>query len=77
MMASHNEAAVRNEHLRAICDEVGYRLGLLLDKTSTDPSPRLRAVLLRFEEAEQIEAPSIVPSVEDLDNSEALVYGER
>jgi hypothetical protein len=66
MMANQNEPTAGNEHLRAICEEVGYRLGLHLDKTSLGPSPRLQALLLRFEEAEQIESPSIVPAAEDM-----------
>ena len=58
-----------NKHLRAICDEIGDRLRLWLDRTAQEPSARLAAVLRRFEEPEQIEAPSIVPSLEDADMS--------
>jgi hypothetical protein len=75
MMANQTEPAAGNEHLRAICEEVGYRLGLHLDKTSPGPSARLQALLLRFEEAEQIESPSIVPAAEDMKCPEPVASG--
>ena len=58
-----------DKHLRAICDEIGDRLRQWLDGTAQEPSARLAAVLRRFEELEQIEAPSIVPSLEVADES--------
>lgn len=71
MMADHNEVTVSSRHLRAICEEIGYRIRLHLDRTSTDPSPQLRSLLLRFEQSERIESPSIVPSVGDVERSES------
>lgn len=76
MMADQNQVTVSSRHLRAICEEVGYRIRLHLDNTSTDPSPRLRSLLLRFEQSDQIESPSIVPSVEDAECSVPLACDE-
>ena len=36
-------------HARAICEEVGERLRVLLDRTQTPTPPRLLALLLRFQ----------------------------
>jgi hypothetical protein len=63
------EINASSRHLRAICDEVGWRLGQWLNRTAQEPSAQLTAVLRRFEQLEQIEAPSIVPSLEAADES--------
>lgn len=76
MMADHNEVTVSSRHLRAICEEVGYRIRLHLDSTSTDASPQLRSLLLRFEQSDQVESPSIVPSVGDAECSAPLTCDE-
>ncbi len=76
MMADHNEVRVSTRHLRAICEEIGYRMRLHLDRTSADPSPQLRSLLLRFEQSEQIASPSIVPAVGDVEGSEAIACDE-
>ena len=62
-----------SRHMRAICEEIGYQLGQWLSATAQEPSARLTAVLRRFEELEEIEAPSIVPTLELAD--EALQTG--
>ena len=59
--------AVRQKHMRAICDEIGERLQFMLDRTAQESPARLVALLRRFEELEQTEAPSIAPSLEDLE----------
>jgi hypothetical protein len=75
-MADH-EVTVSSKHLRAICEEVGCRLRLHFDRSSIDPSPQLRSLLLRFEQSEQmIWSPSIVPSIGDGECSEPLTYEE-
>ncbi|KJC56443.1 hypothetical protein UP10_34550 [Bradyrhizobium sp. LTSPM299] len=56
---------ISSEHCRAICDEVGERLRLYLDGRSAAPSQRIMA-LLRELELSELEAPSIVPSLEDM-----------
>ena len=59
-------AGVQQNHMRAICEEIGDRLRFMLDRTAQEPPGRLVAVLRRFEELEQTEAPSIAPSLEEL-----------
>jgi hypothetical protein len=61
MITNHTEITISSKHLRAIREEIGGRLRQLLDRTSTDPSLQLKSLLLRFEEVERIESPSIVP----------------
>ena len=63
------EINASSRHLRAICDEIGCRLGQWLNRTTQEPSAQLAALLRRFEQLEQIEAPSIVPSLEAADES--------
>ena len=63
------EIGASSRHLRAICEEIGYHLGQRLNATGQEPSARLAAVLRRFEEQEEVEAPSIVPSLELADES--------
>jgi hypothetical protein len=36
-------------HTLAICDEVGERLRVLLDRSQTPPPPRIQALLLQFQ----------------------------
>jgi hypothetical protein len=40
------------DHTRAICDEVGERLRVLLDRTQTLTPPRLLVLLLRLQQQE-------------------------
>jgi hypothetical protein len=39
-------------HTRAICEEMGERLRVLLDRTQTPPPPKLLALLLRLQLSE-------------------------
>jgi hypothetical protein len=58
-------------HCRAICDEIGERLGFIL-KPASDIPPRLLYLIGRLAELEKADlpqlesAPSIVPSIEDM-----------
>lgn len=58
------EISASSRHLRAICEEIGYHLGQRLNATAEEPSARLAAVLRRFEDLEEVDAPSIVPTLE-------------
>jgi hypothetical protein len=64
-----NTVRIGTRHCRAICDEIGERLRQHIDRTTTSPSRKLLELLQEFE-IREIEAPSIAPSLEDL---EALV----
>jgi hypothetical protein len=57
---------IGSTHFRAICDEVGERLRQHIDRTTTSPSRKILG-LLRELEIRELEAPSIVPSLEDME----------
>lgn len=53
-------------HCRAICDEIGDRFRILLDKEASEIPPQLRLLLGRFAELDGEQAPSIVPAMDDM-----------
>jgi hypothetical protein len=59
-------------HCRAICDEIGERLGFILKPSASDIPPRLLYLIAKLAELEKADlpqlelAPSIVPSIEDI-----------
>ncbi len=53
-------------HCRAICDEIGDRLRIVLDRETGDIPQPLRLLLDRLAELDGIQAPSIVPAMDDL-----------
>lgn len=59
-------AQIDSEHCRAICDEIGYRLQLVLGRTVQKPPTYLLKLLLRLEDQEPC-MPSIVPSIPDME----------
>jgi hypothetical protein len=67
-MSSHDASSLQidNEHCRAICDEIGDRLRVILRREATEPPPRLLFLLNRLAESEFEPAPSIVPSMDDM-----------
>lgn len=52
-------------HARAICDEIGSRLGYMLQPDHSDLPARLRDLVLRLVQMDD-EAPSMIPSIEDM-----------
>jgi hypothetical protein len=64
--------ALDHTHCRAICDEIGERLGQILKPEVSMLPPRLLALLDEFKQLESDNysrlqhAPSIVPSIDDL-----------
>jgi hypothetical protein len=57
---------IESGHCRAICDEIGERLRILLDKETSEIPPRLRLLINRLAELDREQVPSIVPAMEDL-----------
>ena len=53
-------------HCRAICDEIGDRLRILLDKEPDEIPQRLRLLIDRLAELDGGQAPSIVPAMDDM-----------
>ena len=56
-------------HCRAICDEIGARLRVMLDREATPMPPRLQALLLRLAAQELSASPSIAPSLDEMARS--------
>jgi hypothetical protein len=53
-------------HCRAICDEIGDRLRIHLDKEAGEIPQRLRMLIERLAELDSHQAPSIVPAMDDM-----------
>jgi hypothetical protein len=66
-MSSIDPASLRLDrtHCRAICDEVGERLRIILARGAEMP-PQLRRLVARLDELDRVTSPSIVPTFEDL-----------
>lgn len=65
-MGANTELQIDSSHCRAICDEIGARLQIVLDREATPMPPRLQALLLRLAAQELSASPSIAPSLEDM-----------
>jgi len=76
MPAAESKLAILDSaHCRAICEEVGERLALMM-RPATELPPRLKDLLDRLARLDH-DAPSIVPDIEDMIMPEAvfLAYG--
>jgi hypothetical protein len=51
-MSDPSSCTCSEVHSRAICDEVGERLRVLLDRSQTPPPPKILALLLRLQLSE-------------------------
>ena len=72
-MATQNELKIDSSHCRAICDEIGARLRVTLDRESAAMPLRLQLLLNRLAEQDLDLAPSIAPSMDDMVWQAALV----
>ena len=61
-MAEPSDCTCSDVHTRAICDEVGERLRVLLDRSQTPPPPRMLALLLQLQLAEMKTPVAVRPS---------------
>ena len=62
-----NNPEIDSEHCRAICDEIGARLRVMLSRDLTALPVQLRVLMDRLaEQDDMIPAPSIAPSIEDM-----------
>jgi hypothetical protein len=68
VMSSQKALALRIDsgHCRAICDEIGDRLRILLDREASEIPQRLQLLIDRLAELDGGKTPSIVPAMEDL-----------
>jgi hypothetical protein len=65
-MGAGNELHLASSHCRAICDEIGERLRMILDREATPLPARLQALMARLVEQDLVQAPSIAPAVDDM-----------
>jgi hypothetical protein len=63
---SDTNTKIDSVHSRAICDEIGYRLGVALRREAIDLPPFLQSLVARLAELDGNVAPSIVPCLEDM-----------
>lgn len=60
--------ALDSKHSRAICEEIGERLRIVLSREVSDIPPYLLRLVERLAELEHVTAPSIVPSIDDINS---------
>jgi len=65
-MSNDKVLVLAPEHYREICDEIGARLAQLLRPATSAPPPRIAELLDQLARLDH-DAPSIVPSIEDME----------
>jgi hypothetical protein len=65
-MGAGNELQLDSSHCRAICDEIGERLRMILDREAAPLPPRLQVLMLRLFEQDMNQAPAIAPAIDDM-----------
>jgi hypothetical protein len=65
-MSNHTQLQLDSEHCQAICEEIGERLRILLNREIGELPPQLRMLLDRFTELDHELAPSIVPAIDEI-----------
>jgi len=68
-MGADTRLQLDSTHCRAICDEIGARLRVILDRETTAMPPRLQVLMLRLAAQELSASPSIAPSLEEMARS--------
>jgi hypothetical protein len=68
-MGADKNLQIDSTHCRAICDEIGERLRIILDRETTALPPRLQVLMLRFAAQDLAGSPSIVPSIAPVEKS--------
>jgi hypothetical protein len=61
--------ALDSTHSRAICDEIGERLRDVLSREVSEIPSYLCRLVDRLAELERVPAPSIVPSIDDMNTA--------
>jgi hypothetical protein len=54
-------------HCNAVSEEIGHRLSQFLKTETSDLPPQLKLLLNRLRQQDREEAPSIVPSLDDME----------
>jgi hypothetical protein len=66
MSGRESSIPIDSVHCRAISEEIGYRLSLVLRKENPELPPRLEMLLDRLRLQDMASAPSMAPSLEDM-----------
>jgi hypothetical protein len=61
-----NQSQIDSLHCRAICDEIGERLQIILRPDAANLPPRLQVLIDRLADQDRELAPSIVPDLDDM-----------
>ena len=61
-----NQLQIDSLHCRAICDEIGERLQIILRPDAANLPPRLQVLIDRLADQDRELAPSIVPDPDDM-----------
>ena len=65
-MAAEKKLQLDSSHCRAICDEIGERLRIVLDREAEPLPPRLQMLMERLVAQDLVQAPSIAPAINDM-----------
>lgn len=65
-MSANTGLQIDSSHCQAVCDEIGARLRIMLDREAAPMPPRLQSLLLRLAAQELAASPSIAPSLDDM-----------
>ena len=65
-MSATRELRIDSAHCGAICDEIGYRLRIMLDREATALPPRLQALMLRLAAQDLARSLSIAADIDDM-----------
>ena len=65
-MSRSNHSQIDSLHARAICDEIGERLGQMLRPETAALPVRLQILLDRLADQDRELAPSLVPDLDDM-----------
>ena len=65
-MGAENELQLDSSHCRAICDEIGERLRMILGREAAPLPPRLQLLMDRLIEQDLVQFPSIAPDMDDM-----------
>ena len=65
-MSRSNQLQIDSLHSRAICDEIGERLRMILRPETAELPVRLQILIDRLADQDRELAPSIVPDLDDM-----------
>jgi hypothetical protein len=72
-MSLTNQLQIDGLHCRAICDEIGERLQIMLRPDAAELPARLQILIDRLADQDRQLAPSIVPDLDDMIRQPATV----